>query len=80
MKEASPQATIVAEASPQGQAVADVDCGGGAPSPTDAGFNDYANNMYQCFNIDIGGAVEGDRLIACCNESAATSNLLAESC
>ena len=60
--------------------VADVDCGGGAPSPTDAGFNDNANNMYHCFNIDIGGAVEGDRLIAFCNESAATSNLLAESC
>ena len=73
MKEASPQATIVAEASPQGQ-------GGGAQSPTDAGFNDNADNMYQCLKVDTEGAVADDRLTACRNEHADAFNWVAEKC
>jgi 3-oxo-5alpha-steroid 4-dehydrogenase len=45
--------------------------GGGTQSQLDAGFDDDADNMYNCLKIDTEGAVDDDRLRAFCNESKA---------
>ena len=54
--------------------------GGGTQPQTDAGFNDNADNMYQCLKVDTEGAVADDRLTACRNEHADAFNWLAEKC
>ena len=43
--------------------------GGGTQSQIDAGFDDDAENMYNCLKIDTEGAVDDDRMRAFCNES-----------